>query len=82
MDNQYTVNVHIGGVVQVKVSASNEDDAELLSITKVSQLISDKNTSIFELDAIDAEVVERIINIKNVNDTLANIKLKIRKKNE
>tara|TARA_A100001201_G_C4095881_1_gene203726 strand:- start:1402 stop:1650 length:249 start_codon:yes stop_codon:yes gene_type:complete len=82
MANTYTVNVHIGGIVQVKVSALNEDDAEHLALTKASQLIQDKNTSVFDLDAMDAEVVETTINMKEVEKMLQDLKLKIRKNND
>jgi len=75
----YTVNVHIGGIIQVKVSALDEDDAEHLALTKASQLIQDKNTSIFDLNPIDAEIVETTINMKQLEEILQNLKLKIRK---
>jgi hypothetical protein len=79
MENIYTVNVHIGGIVQVKVSALDKNDAEHLALTKASQLIKDKNTSIFDLNPMDAEVVETTINMKQLEEMLQNLKLKIRK---
>jgi vacuolar-type H+-ATPase subunit D/Vma8 len=82
MEKTYTVNVHIGGIVQVKVSALNTNDAEHLALTKASQFIQNKNTSIFNLSAIDAEVIETAISMKEVEKTLQNIKLKIRKNND
>ena len=82
MNKIYTVNVHIGGVIQVEVSASDQDDAELLAMTKASQLLQDNNNSIFELDVIDAEVMETILSIKEVENMLQDIKLKIRKNND
>ena len=82
MNKTYTVNVHIGGVIQVEVSASDQDDAELLAMTKALQLLEDNNNSIFELDVIDAEVMETILSIKEVENMLQDIKLKIRKNND
>ena len=82
MEKTYTVNVHIGGIVQVKVSALNTNDAEHLALTKASQFIQNKNTSIFNLSVIDAEVIETAISMKEVEKTLQNIKLKIRKNND
>lgn len=82
MEKTYTVNVHIGGIIQVKVSALDEDDAEHLALTKAHQLIQDKNTSIFDLNPLDAEVVETAINMKEVQEALQNLKLKIRKTND
>jgi hypothetical protein len=82
MAKLYTVNVHIGGIVQVQVSASNEDDAEHLGMTKASQLLQDKKISTYDLNVIDAEVLEVALDIKEVEKMLQDIKLKIRKNND
>lgn len=80
MEKTYTVNVHIGGTVQVQVSALNEDDAEHLGMTKASQLLRDGKISPYELDTIDAEVLEVVIDIKEVERMLQNLKFKNKEK--
>ena len=50
------------------------------AVRKGREVILDN--SIFELDVIDAEVMETILSIKEVENMLQDIKLKIRKNND
>ena len=82
MNQTYTVNVHIGGIIQLQVSASDEDDAELLAMAKALQLLQKENVSTFDLDVIDAEIINKVIDIKHLDKIFENLKLKIGKNND
>tara|TARA_R110001599_G_C11951764_1_gene631862 strand:+ start:334 stop:546 length:213 start_codon:yes stop_codon:yes gene_type:complete len=70
MPGSYIVNVNIGGTIQIEVSASSEDDAELLAMGKASQFITLNNTNVFKLDVIEAEVIKKIINMKTIKQKI------------
>lgn len=67
--NTYTVNVHVGTIMQLTLIAEDEDEAELLACEKAAEIIL--STDISELQRvvspIEAEVIYKIegIELKN-----------------
>ncbi len=61
--NTYTVNVHIGTVLQLTLTAEDEDEAELLGCEKAKEIILDKDNAESlqkNISPIEAEVIYKI----------------------
>ena len=62
---KYTVNVHVGTVLQVEIEANSEDEAEVLAILKIEkELAADTSYILTDLATIDAEVIGNPTQIK------------------
>lgn len=69
---KYIVNVHLGTTIQVEVDANDEDEAELLGVSKVESMLTSnslaKNFSA-SIEVIDAEVTSSYLyKLKDLKD--------------
>ena len=68
---QYIVNVNVGTTLQIEVSASSEEEAELIAINKTETKLSKETFKLNRnLEVIDAEANIKVRRIESLDERL------------